>query len=153
MLLQSSTNEAGLKYDMRVVANNVEYFDLMRDRGALIRSPSPSLPDSPFEGSTLAIGLHADRGLTDSLWYFDGESMRCWMDVEDLLESASTENDRDVPQPVTVATDFYPTSIMLDRGIILGLDAEMIQRRDVHFAYLRHAIRVGPLKPYNAAFY
>ncbi|KAG8533227.1 uncharacterized protein KY384_002010 [Bacidia gigantensis] len=33
VLLQSSTNDAGeMKYDMRVIANNVEYFDLMRDQ-------------------------------------------------------------------------------------------------------------------------
>lgn len=142
MLLQSSTNENGLKYDMRVIAQNVEYFDLMRDQGALNDCPAQSSPESPSDGNSPLSGLHADRGLRDSLWYFDGESVRCWMDVEDLLKSASTENDRELPQPVTTASDFYPTSIVLDRGLVLGLDAEMIQRRDVHFAYLRHTIRV-----------
>ena len=146
VLLQSSTNDADLKYDMRVIAQNVEYFDLMRDQGALINSPPQSLPESPSNPHTPASGLHADRGLRDSLWYFDGESVRCWMDVEDLLKSASTENDRELPQPVTIAMDFYPTSVMLDRGLIFGIDAEMIQRRDVHFAFLRHAIRVRFLR-------
>lgn len=131
---------------MRVIAQNVEYFDLMRDHGALINAPGQSLPESPMEGTSVS-GLHADRGLRDSLWYFDGDSVRCWMDVEDLLTSASTENDCELPQPVTIATDFYPTSVMLDRGLVLGLDSEMIQRRDVQFAYLRHTIRVRSSPP------
>ncbi len=143
MLLQSSTSEEGLKYDMRVIAHNVEYFDLMRDRGTLARSPSQSRLGSPSGEVSPVSGLHADRGLKDSLWYFDGEKMRCWMDVEDVLMAASTENDRDLPDPVSISSDFFPTSVMLDRGVILGLDAEMIQRRDVHFAFFRHAIRVG----------
>ncbi|KAL8933798.1 MAG: hypothetical protein Q9216_006210 [Gyalolechia sp. 2 TL-2023] len=147
-LLQSSTNENGLKYDMRVVANNVEYFDLMRDQGILNSSLAQSLPESPSDGSAPLSGLHADRGLRDSLWYFDGEGVRCWMDVEDLLNSASTDNDRELPQPVTTATDFYPTSIVLERGLVLGLDAEMIQRRDVHFAYFRHTIRTQLFIPH-----
>ncbi|KAL8830879.1 MAG: hypothetical protein Q9170_005537 [Blastenia crenularia] len=148
VLLQSSTNEAGRKYDMRVIANNVEYFDLMRDHGTLIDSPTRSLPESPSDGSAPVSGLHADRGLRDSLWYFDGDNVYCWMDVEDLLRSASTENDRELPQPVAVATDFYPTSVMLDRGLILGLDAEMIQRRDVQFAFFRHAIKTQLFLPH-----
>ncbi|KAL9017053.1 MAG: hypothetical protein Q9185_005607 [Variospora sp. 1 TL-2023] len=141
VLLQSSTNEAGLKYDMRVVAHNVEYFDLLRDRGTLLRSPGHSQPQTPSEEDTPVNGLHSDRGLYDSLWYFDGESVRCWIDVEDILMPSTTENERDVPQPVTIAVDFYPTSVMLNRGVILGLDAEIIQRRDAHFAYMRHGIR------------
>lgn len=148
VLLQSSTSENGLKYDMRVIAQNVEYFDLMRDHGTLNNSPASSLPESPSDGNASLSGLHADRGLRDSLWYFDGENIQCWMDVEDLLKSASTENDRELPQPVTTETDFYPTSIVLDRGLVLGLDAEMIQRRDVHFAYMRHTIRTQLFLPH-----
>ncbi|KAI4121722.1 MAG: hypothetical protein LQ338_006205 [Usnochroma carphineum] len=147
VLLQSSTTEAGLKYDMRVVAQNVEYFDLMRDKGTLTRPTSQSLAESPTEPSTPVSATNADESLRDSLWYFDGVNVRCWMDVEDLLTAASTENDRDMPQPVTIASDFYPTSVMLNRGIILGLDAEMIQRRDVHFAFIRHAIRTQLFLP------
>ncbi|KAI4267021.1 MAG: hypothetical protein L6R38_008439 [Xanthoria sp. 2 TBL-2021] len=148
VLLQSSTSEGTQKYDMRVIANNVEYFDLMRDQGTLINSPSQSLPGSPSGEQSPITGLHADRALRDSLWYFDGESVRCWTDVEDLLKSASTENDRDLPSPVSIATDFYPTSVILNRGIVLGLDSELHQRRDVHFAMFRHTIRTQLFLPH-----
>ncbi|KAL8914678.1 MAG: hypothetical protein Q9171_000690 [Xanthocarpia ochracea] len=148
VLLQSSVNEGTQKYDMRVIANNVEYFDVMRDQGTLVDSPSQSLAESPSGEHSPITGLHADRGLRDSLWFFDGESVRCWTDIEDLLESASSENDRDMPPSVSIATDFYPTSILLSRGIILGLDSELIQRRDVRFAMFRHTIRTQLFLPH-----
>ncbi|KAL9048637.1 MAG: hypothetical protein Q9206_005925 [Seirophora lacunosa] len=141
VLLQSSTNEAGLKYNLHVVAHNVEYFDLVRDRGALLRSPGQSPPETPSEVDTLVNGFQSDSGLDDSLWYFDGGSVRCWMDVDDILAPSTMENDCDVPEPVAIAVDFYPTSVVLNKGVVLGLDAEIIQRRDAHFAYMRHGIR------------
>ncbi|KAI4164062.1 MAG: hypothetical protein LQ342_002298 [Letrouitia transgressa] len=127
VLLQSTTNEAGLKYDMRVIANNVEYFDLMRDQGTLMDSPDNSLPESPSDESPFVNAAYVDRGLKDSLWYFNGNEVKCWMDVEDLLVSASSENERELPQPISIATDFYPSSVILNRGILVGLDADLTE--------------------------
>lgn len=141
VLLQSSTQcDEGLKYDMRMVANNVEYFDLMRDRQLLSGSPSRSLPPSPSAENTLDLS-HADRGLQDSLWYFDGADMHCWTDVDDLVQAASTDNSRELPLAINIQTDFYPTSIVLSKGILIGLDADLAQRRDSKFAFLRFSIR------------
>ena len=141
VLLQSSTNGGGdLKYEMRVIANNVEYFDLMRDQTPLLESPNHSLPPSPSAEGALD-ALYTDRGLRDSLWYFDGDQVQCWMDVEDLIEAASTSNDRELPPTVSISADFYPTSIVLNKGILLGIDADLVQRRDVQFAFFRHSIR------------
>lgn len=147
VLLQSATNgDRGLKYDMRVIANNVEYFDLMRDQCSLAGTPDRSLPQSPSPVDALDI-FHNDRGLRDSLWYFDGKDVQCWMDVEDLISAASTSNNRDLPSTVTIETDFYPTSILLNKAIILGIDADLIQRRDVQFAYFRFSIRTQLFLP------
>ena len=131
---------------MRVIANNVEYFDLMRDQLNLAGSPDRSLPPSPSPEDALDI-THGDRGLRDSLWYFDGKDVQCWMDVEDLIEAASTSNDRDLPLTVTVAVDFYPTSVVLKKGLVLGVDADLVQRRDVQFAYFRFSIRTQLFLP------
>ena len=148
VLLQSSTNGGGeLKYDMRVIASNVEYFDLMRDQTPLLESPSRSLPPSPAaEG--VSDTTYTDRGLRDSLWYFDGNDVQCWMDVEDLIEAASTSNHRDLPPTVSISADFYPTSIVLNKGIILGIDADLVQRRDVQFAFFRFSIRTQLFLPH-----
>ena len=141
MLLLSSTNKQGeLKYDMRVIANNVEYFDLMRDQLPLTSSPSRSLPESPSVESALDL-TPSDRGLKDSLWFFDGSQMHCWTDVEDLVQAAPTENDRDLPSTISIPTDFYPTSVVLNKGILFGIDAELFQRRDAHFALFPLSIR------------
>ena len=147
VLLQSSSDDdRGLKYDMRVIANNVEYFDLMRDQMSIAGSPETSQPPSPSPADALNTP-HVDRGLRDSLWYFDGKNVQCWMDVEDLIESASTSNERDLPPTVTIETDFYPTSIVLNRMILLGIDADLVQRRDVQFAYFSFSIRTQLFLP------
>ena len=149
VLLQPSTNDEGaLKYDMRVVASNVEYFDLMRDQIPLLNTPQQSPPQSPQSPNEEHIdALQSDRGLRDSLWYFDGNHVQCWPDVEDLLRSTLTENDRDLPQPVTISTDFYPSSIALSRGVLVGIDADLVQRRDVQFAFFRLSIRTQLFLP------
>ena len=147
VLLQSSTNSGGgLKYDMRVIASNVEYFDLMRDQTPLLESASRSLPQSPATEGALD-AFYTDRGLRDSLWYFDGNEVQCWMDVEDLIEAASTSNDRELPPTVSVSADFYPTSIILRKGILLGIDADLVQRRDMQFAFFRLSIRTQLFLP------
>ena len=146
VLLQSSKDEdRGLKYDMRVIANNVEYFDLTRDHTPLLKRRNQSLVDSPNESPMTE--SPNDRDLRDSLWYFDGSHVQCWLEVEDLLQSASTENDLELPQAVSISTDFYPSSIILEKGIILGIDADLVQRRDVNFAFFRLGIRVSATSP------
>lgn len=124
---------------MRVIANRVEYFDLMRDQVSSLGTPAQSPAESPSSGSPIP-DINSDHDLKDSLWYFDGNQVRCWIDVEELLQSASAEG---LPDTVSVSTDFYPSSIILKKGIILGVDAELIQRRDVSFAFFRFGIRVG----------
>ncbi len=147
VILQSSTDVGGsLKYDMRVIANNVEYFDLMRDQTLFLDSPSRSLPPSPAAEEALD-AFYTDRGLRDSLWYFDGNDIQCWMDVEDLIDAASTSNDRDLPHSVSISTDFYPTSIVLNKGVLLGVDADLVQRRDMQFAFFRFSIRTQLFLP------
>jgi len=146
VLLQASTGDRGMKYDMRVIAHDVEYFDLMRDQLSLAGSPDRSQPPSPSPEDALDVLPH-DRGLKDSLWYFNGRNVQCWMDVEELIESASSSNDRELPPTVTIETDFYPTSIVLNKMILLGIDADLVQRRDVQFAYFRFSIRTQLFLP------
>ncbi|KAI9829133.1 MAG: hypothetical protein M1832_000156 [Thelocarpon impressellum] len=142
VLLQPSVTEGGeLKYDMRVVAQSVEYYVLMRDQAAFVdgSGPEASMLENG-EGDEVKDGT-SHRGLQDSLWIFDGSDMRVWMDVQDVIRSASAELARDIPPSIQVALDFYPLSALLDKGIVLGVDSELVQRRDVNFAHFRLAIR------------
>ncbi|KJX94776.1 DUF1339 domain protein [Zymoseptoria brevis] len=147
VLLQPSTNEQGeLKYDMRVIAQNVEYYTLLRDHPAIassLQNEDPSTPDI----NGLSISGHLGHSLRDSLWYFDGSGFNVWSDIHDVLASAPSELGRDLPPVVTVPLDFAPLSTVVGKGIILGVEADLVQRRDVNFSYFRHAPRTQLFLP------
>jgi hypothetical protein len=135
VLLQPSANEQGdLKYDMRVIAHNVEFYTLSREQPPSISPPGP-LEDSS-ENSYLPVGTQG-HSLRDSLWYFDGISMHAWPDVLDVLSSALTEHGREVARTVAIETDFYPLAAIVEKGLLTGLESDLVQRRDINFAFFR----------------
>ncbi len=142
VLLQPSMTEGELKYDMRIIANRVEYFDLMRDRAFPFESPAPTPSQSPLADASDP-DFQTLPDLRDSLWYFDGNQVHCWIDVVELFRSASSDNTGGILSPVTISTDFHPSSIVLKKGLILGMESELTQRRDVSFASFRLEIRVS----------
>ncbi|ODA76590.1 hypothetical protein RJ55_07860 [Drechmeria coniospora] len=148
VLLSPSCNQAGqLKYDMRIIAQNVEYHACMRDQlllndyrrlddGARRRGP-PALRDT----------------LRDSLWVFDGMEVKAWASVTEVLDAASGDSVRELPMPVSVPVDFYPLSILLEKGLILGVESDLVQRRDVGFSFFHFAIRTHLVFPDVLHFY
>jgi hypothetical protein len=143
VLLQPTTTEGGeLKYEMRIIAQNVETYALMRDHPAFaLDMHADSLPASPSIGLTPE-GVHG-HDLRDSLWYFDGQDMRVWIDMQDVLSSASAEAGRELPTSVKIPVDFYPLSALINKAIVFGVESELIQRRDTSFAFLRFGTRVS----------
>jgi len=132
-------SESGdLKYDMRIVAQDVEYYILMRDQLSFNFAP-PSEESIPTTPSTEAAinAAHSNQSLRDSLWMLSGKDLVAWSDVQEVLQR------EEVPKPLPVPVDFYPLSVLLNKGIVLGIDSEMIQRRDVTFTILKFAIRVS----------
>ena len=141
VLLQPSLNdERKLKYDMRVIAQNVEYYVLMRDMPPLVATHDPEAA-ATVNGDEL--GSEEGNGLRDSLWTFEGNDMKVWTEVQDVLRSAPSELGRELPPMVSVPVDFYPLSVLLPKGILLGLEPDLVQRRDVNFAFFRFTIRVS----------
>jgi RAB6A-GEF complex partner protein 1 len=142
VLLQPSANDHGeLKYDMRVIAQNVEYYALMRDQAPSnddVPSPQPFTPNGG-----LNIDMPPHNGLRDSLWYFDGTSMRVWADVQDVLNAAPMDLGRDIPPAIQISVDFYPLCALVAKGILFGVEPELVQRRDLSFAFWRFAVRVS----------
>lgn len=143
VLLQPSLNEERkLKYDMRVIAQNIEYYALMRD---MPFSSKPQLSDSTSGSDVGSLEQDDGNSLRDSLWIFDGNEMKLWTDIQDVLHSAPSDLARELPPMVSIPTDFYPLSVLLGKGILLGLEPDLIQRRDVNFAFFKFTIRVSYL--------
>lgn len=149
VLLQPSTNEHGeLKYDMRVVAQNVEYFILLRDLPSAVTSLKGDGTDAstpPLNGLSLDHPL--GHSLRDSLWYFDGAGFHVWSDIQDVMARAPAELGRDLPPAVAVQLDFSPLSAVVGKGIVSGIEADIVQRRDVNFSFFRHAPRTQLFLP------
>jgi len=147
VLLQPSATDGGeLKYDMRVVAHNVEYYMLARDSpedfttNAETRSPNAQDEDRDSE---------TNHNLGDSLWVFNGRSMKLWPNVGHLLASAAQDVSQEPQAPITIPLDFYPLSVLLEKGILFGVEAELLQRRDSSFALFRTVARVRQIVKYT----
>ncbi|KAJ8123595.1 hypothetical protein O1611_g9550 [Lasiodiplodia mahajangana] len=89
VLLQPSVNQGGqLKYDMRVISHSVEFYTSMRDHSSIYMLGENS---SHFSWD-------ADQGsLWNSLWIFEGQSLKLWPDTHlflpDLLRFHLKAND------------------------------------------------------------
>jgi RAB6A-GEF complex partner protein 1 len=149
LLQPSRTPEDDLKYDLRVVAQQVEYYILMRDQLYFnFAGPEESAPATPSPGNMLSgLKRQAPFTLRDSLWITSGKSLRLWPDVREVLRHA-VDGDLDAVSLVTIPLDFYPLSILLTKGVVLGIEAEFKQRRDVDFSQLRTEIRTQLFLPY-----
>lgn len=62
------------------------------------------------------------------------------MDVQDILD-CSPEG-RDLPLPVKVPVDFYPLSVLMTKGIVSGVEVDIVERKDIGFSYFRLGSRV-----------
>jgi hypothetical protein len=89
------------------------------------------------------LGRDEGHGLRDSLWTFDGNEVKVWTDVQDVLRSTPPEHASELPPVVSIPVDFYPLSILLGKGILIGLESDIVQRRDVNFAFFKFTIRVS----------
>ena len=138
---------------MRIIANNVEFYIPMRDQYATEFYPNHgNTPSSPVPSLALN-GFQYDHSLRDSLWIFQGDDLKLWTDVFDVLRPASEGFSIDRPPPISVPLDFYPLSVLLPKGLILGVEPEAIQRRDTSFTYHRFIIRTHLFIPHVLRLY
>lgn len=134
MLRPSMSGDGHLKYDMRVIAQNVEFHTSMRDEPF-------TRPGQSLQPENQPAGI-AEASLINMLWVFDGNGLKVWPEIQDVLLAVSSGHSRPLPSSVYIPTDFYPLSMLLDKAIVLGVESDLVQRRDVSFSYFRFAIRV-----------
>lgn len=144
VVLRPSLNDEGqLKYDMRIIAQNVEYHASMRDQ-PLHHISHQIEESSPRNGSP---------ALRDSLWVFDGMELKAWPSINDVLEAVSADSTKEPPAPASIPVDFYPLSVLLEKGIVLGVESDLVQRRDVSFSFFHFALRTHLVLPDILRFY
>lgn len=136
LLQPTMTDDGELKYDMRFIANNVEYYLLARDGLTSMASAAPPT-DLALDG---ALSSNEDT-LRDSLWLFDGSDMRVYPDVADLLTSITMPDYPSLPPSIAIPVDFFPLSVLVPRGILIGAEAELLQQRTPGFSYFRTIAR------------
>ncbi|KAI0274897.1 RIC1-domain-containing protein [Gloeopeniophorella convolvens] len=110
LLKPRKSGDQEVRYDMQILADRIEF---------------------------CWIHLHGIGSLENSLWGYDGKGMRVWLNaltLEAPLESAS-----DVRESVNVPLDFYPLSVLMDKGIIIGAEYDSDMRTYLPFVPFRHA--------------
>ncbi|OTB19564.1 hypothetical protein K445DRAFT_313332 [Daldinia sp. EC12] len=145
VLLQPSVNNEGqLKYDMRVISHNVEFYVSMRDQLSV---------NILGESSVNFSAEVEENSLRNSLWVFEGQELKVWPDVQEVLRATSIEPTKELPSTVSMPIDFYPLSVLLGKGIVLGVEPELVQRRDISFSFFRFSIRTHLFLPEILRFY
>ncbi|KAF2153080.1 RIC1-domain-containing protein [Myriangium duriaei CBS 260.36] len=135
VLLQPSPEEhRELKYDMRVIAHDVEFYLLAREGRTRTAHPLSALSGAD---TTTPSG----SSLHDSLWFFNGSAMHVWPDVHELVSSISSELNQQTLPPVAIGTDFYPLAPLIDHGTLSGLEPTLVHRRDADLVFFRAAPR------------
>ncbi|KAL5630984.1 hypothetical protein BROUX41_000856 [Berkeleyomyces rouxiae] len=136
VLKPSVGSEGQHKYNMRVIAQNVEFHCSTREESAA--GFSREFTD-PVPGNSVL--------LRRSLWLYDGNYMKMWPDLHGVLDVVTSSDTKSIPESVSLPMDFYPLSVVVGKGLVLGVESELIQRRDVGFSAFRSAIRTHLFLP------
>ncbi|GAA5919951.1 hypothetical protein JCM6882_000223 [Rhodosporidiobolus microsporus] len=108
---RAASNE--VKYDLQILADRVEFY------------------------WTHLSGIGT---LENSLWAWDGSKVRIWLDaltIEKVRVDARRDAYETVKESVAIALDFYPLAVLMDKGIIVGVDQETSLRKNLDFAIFR----------------
>ncbi|PPQ67413.1 hypothetical protein CVT25_005992 [Psilocybe cyanescens] len=86
------------------------------------------------------IHLRGVGALENSLWAYDAQGMRVWLNALSIESPSLADSDvKDVKESVKIPLDFYPLSVLMDKGIIIGVEHEAAIRTSLPFVMFRHA--------------
>jgi hypothetical protein len=115
LLKPRKSGDHEVRYDMQILADRIEF---------------------------CWIHLHGIGSLENSLWGYDGQGMRVWLNaltLEASSDPASESQNGHVRESVNVPLDFYPLSVLMDKGIIIGAEHESGMGSTLPFVTFRHA--------------
>ncbi|PKC14198.1 RIC1-domain-containing protein [Rhizophagus irregularis] len=110
LLHPKKSDEGEVQYDLHILADKIEFYWM----------------------STRGIG-----SLKNSLWACDGQGVKIWMNIWSNEESAR-DRQNDVLLSATkeclrISLEFYPLSVLLDKGIIVGVQQQTSIRQSLEF--------------------
>ncbi|KAF8528030.1 RIC1-domain-containing protein [Hysterangium stoloniferum] len=108
---KSGTQE--VKYDMQILADRIEF---------------------------CWIHLRGIGTLENSLWGYDGQGIRLWLDaltIEAVAVDPQSDTYESVQESVNIPLNFYPLSVLMDKGIIIGVEHEAVARVSLPFVMFR----------------
>ncbi|OBZ79139.1 Guanine nucleotide exchange factor subunit ric1 [Grifola frondosa] len=115
LLRPRKSGDEEVKYDMQILADRIEF---------------------------CWIHLRGIGTLENSLWGYDGQGIRLWLNALAIESSPPPDDAVDVPgnvkESVNIPLDFYPLSVLMDKGIIIGVENETGTRFSLPFAMFRH---------------
>ncbi|KAH7915124.1 RIC1-domain-containing protein [Hygrophoropsis aurantiaca] len=86
------------------------------------------------------IHLRGIGALENSLWGYDGQGIRVWLNALAIESDSSVKRGPNcVKESVNIPLDFYPLSVLMDKGIIIGAEHEAATRMNLPFVMFRHA--------------
>ena len=104
------------------------------------------------------IHLRGIGSLENSLWGFDGQAMRIWLNAL-AIDTEQEVGGEDVKESVHIPLDFYPLcrfsrsttlalsngprACLMDKGIIIGVEHETAMRPNLPFVLFRHSTSVS----------
>ncbi|KAJ7814122.1 RIC1-domain-containing protein [Mycena olivaceomarginata] len=114
LLRPRKSGDQEVKYDMQIFADRIEF---------------------------CWIHLRGINALENSLWAYDGQGIRVWLNALAIEAPRSDENEPQdtVKESVNIPLDFYPLSVLMDKGIIIGAEHEVATRSNLPFVIFRHA--------------
>ncbi|TEB39050.1 RIC1-domain-containing protein [Coprinellus micaceus] len=85
------------------------------------------------------IHLRGIGALENSLWAYDAHGMRIWLNALAIEKHSSQDaNELNVKESVNIPLDFYPLSVLMDKGIIIGAEHEVATRMNLPLVMFRH---------------
>ncbi|KAJ7770879.1 RIC1-domain-containing protein [Mycena maculata] len=114
LLRPRKSGDQEVKYDMQIFADRIEF---------------------------CWIHLRGINALENSLWAYDGQGIRVWLNALAIEAPRVDDNDPQdtVKESVNIPLDFYPLSVLMDKGIIIGAEHEVATRSNLPFVIFRHA--------------
>ncbi|KDN49477.1 LOW QUALITY PROTEIN: hypothetical protein RSAG8_02179, partial [Rhizoctonia solani AG-8 WAC10335] len=116
LLKPRKTGSEEVRYDMQILADRIEF---------------------------CWVHLEGIGTLENSLWGYDGRGIRLWLDAltlenpSDNTAEDGAQSTESIQESVNIPLSFYPLSVLMDKGIIIGVEHEIATRGSLPFVMFR----------------